>query len=93
MFNSVFCAILFHDQINYNFWITEPHLSGLAYYCILRCTLENSIIVSYRLHLQRRDEILGRGEFFFASMGTVFEHGNGLKSRLVVADEDGASLT
>ena len=28
---------------------------------------------------------------FFASMETVFEHGNGLNSRLVVADEDNIS--
>ena len=35
----------------------------------------------------RRD--FRRRRDFFASMGTVFEHGKGLKSRLVVADEDG----
>ena len=29
---------------------------------------------------------------FFASMETVFEHGNGRKSRLVVAAEDGIKL-
>ena len=29
---------------------------------------------------------------FFASMETAFEHGNGLKSRLVVAVEDGIGV-
>ena len=40
--------------------------------------------------MTRRD--FRRVRAFFASMGTLFEHGNGLKSRLVVADEDGNSL-
>ena len=45
--------------------------------------LPSSAVAKRRDFRTRRD--------FFASMETVFEHGNGLESRLIVAAEDGIS--